>query len=450
MRPSQRSGSAVVMALLLASASLAQPRPEQRAREALDAMASSLIERPDLVELLDEPTVRDALRAVDDLLESEPSFELRAELLYRRAMLRLEPLPTYDARAAREDLEQAIGMSSAWEAAARYALGWMQEVGGQVDLAFDVYRRLEVDHPASDAAAWADVGRARMRLRSADYGTAAARLQRALDAGLDDRGVRRLRELAVAGLMRQVGASDPSTARAFETGIRAPIAMLATPAGGVVLATRRPAEVVLFAENGARTDEWSIEGLQALAISPAGRLLAAGTETIFRLENAGRSVPIAELGEFKALAAIAAAVDGSVWLLEGRGRRLGHLRPGAARPELVREDERWRLNGLLADGSRLLALDSRSRALIAFESDGAERVMFDGTGRRLESLAVDPSGRIALLDSRNSQVVFVSPSGRAEPPLDARQYLEESRALALGPRGELMLLDGKGRCVAVR
>jgi hypothetical protein len=343
-----------------------------------------------------------------------------------------------------------IALPSEWEPRARYALAWMQEVAGSREFALDGYRRLEIDSPDSDAAAWAHVGRARLRLREGSYGTAATQLQKALDGGLDELSVTQLRELAVSGLMRSVAAGDPSTARSFESGVRAPIAMLATPTGGAVFATRRPAAVVRFSADGARTDEWIVEGLQGVAISPRGRLIAAGKETIYRLEAGGRSVPIAPLGEIKALGAISAAADGSIWLLERRGKRIGRLLPGAAQPELVLEDERLRLRDLQVDGRRILAFDERSRSLLAFDPDGAQRVLFDGAGRRLESLTVDQAGRIAMLDTRNAQIVFISPSGNMEATVNVQSYLETASALALGPQGELMMHDGKSRWVAVR
>jgi len=439
-----------VLCLLSAPLILAQPASSDEVRASLDREASSWVGRPDHLERLDEATVHRLLETVGGFLDGERDPELRAELLYRRAMLRLEPLPTYDSPQAQSDLQQVITLPSEWEPRARYALAWMQEVAGSREVALDGYRRLEIDYPESDVASWGRVGRARLRLREGSYGKAASNLQKALDGGLDESSVKQLRELAVSGLMRSVSAGDPSTTRSFESGVRAPMTMLATPTGGVVLATRRPAAVVRFSKDGARTDEWIVEGLQGATISPRGRLIAAGKETIYRLEAGGRSVPIAALGDFKALGSISAAADGSIWLLDRRGKRLGRLLPGAAAPVLVREDERLRLDQLQVDGRRILALDERSRALLAFEPDGAQRVLFDGAGRRLESLTVDRAGRIAMLDTRNAQIVFILPSGKTEAIANVQTYLETGSALALGPQGELMLHDGKSRWVAIR
>jgi hypothetical protein len=72
------------------------------------------------------------------------------------------------------------------------------------------------------------------------------------------------------------------------------------------------------------------------------------------------------------------------------------------------------LSGLILDGSRLLAIDSRGRDVVLLdEVDGLRTAGVPGLGRPL-ALAADSAGRIAVLDGKDSTILLQSQGSRDE------------------------------------
>ena len=96
----------------------------------------------------------------------------------------------------------------------------------------------------------ARVGAARVLLRKGEFGAAARRLQEAIDAGApaDARAVP-LRELAVRSLLREAGAADRSRPVRTRTGVRSPLDLAPTAAGGALIGDPRLARVVELADD---------------------------------------------------------------------------------------------------------------------------------------------------------------------------------------------------------
>ena len=102
------------------------------------------------------------------------------------------------------------------------------------------------------------------------------------------------------------------------------------------------------------------------------------------------------------------------------------------------------------DGRRLVAIDGKNRILVAFDGDGAPRVLLADASLRPAAIACDPAGRLAVLDGKTGQVSFVRPDGTPETAPLVRAEAGRSVTLGLGPTGELHLIEESGDWVVHR
>ena len=94
------------------------------------------------------------------------------------------------------------------------------------------------------------------------------------------------------------------------------------------------------------------------------------------------------------------------------------------------------------DGRRLIALDSRSKTLIAIAANGTPRTLAASGLTRPDALAVDPAGRIAVLDSRAGEVSILNQRGAELKRFSTTELgLERASAMTFGIDGRLHLLD---------
>lgn len=360
---------------------------------------------PEELGILDAGDAQTARGLLERAITDVPSGDRIAEARFLRALLALEPLPGHDARAAREDLIAASTAGDEAQAApARYALAWLHEREGRFDRAFDGYDRIVVDWPAAAAAARARVGLARIELRRERPGAAARWLQPAIDADVDA-AVRPvlLRELAVRRTLPPQAAAAGSGSSKVLTGLRS-VSHLAPLPDGVLLASARDERVVRLDAGGSQRDEWSVRGLECLAVDADGRPYVAADEGVWRLLPGGGRRHVATTEGYAPVEALAVGGLGELWLLDRRGQRIGHVAAGQQQPGAFWEDRELRLLDLAWDGAGLVALDSRSRTVIAIGRDGRTRVVSLGVLNRPSALAADPSGAIAVLDPRQGTV----------------------------------------------
>jgi streptogramin lyase len=196
--------------------------------------------------------------------------------------------------------------------------------------------------------------------------------------------------------------------------------------------------------------EWRVDGLQAIVVDPRGRKFVAAGAALYRLDPGGRMAAVASLGDYVPLAHLAVDIRGNFWLLERRGRRIGRIPPGGSEPQAFWEDRSARLLALAWDGRRLVAIDGKNRNLVAFDGGDAPRVLLAEERLRPAAIACDPAGRLAVLDGKTGRVSFVRPDGTPETEPLVHADGDRPVAIALGPTGELHLIQESGEWVIYR
>lgn len=396
---------------------------------------------------IDAENAKRALNLLLKLLEEVPDGNRAPEARYYAALLRLEPLPTYDRTAARFDLVTVATdpVESEWTLASRYALGWLGWQLGEIDHALAAFQRIVVDAPASDVAPRAAVAVARAHLRRREFGAAAEWLQTVVDDDADpDLHAGPLRELAVRSLLRDAGrlAAPVPGLVSVSTGVRNADAMAAEPDGGIVLADRRAGTVIRLDATGEQRGTFSVAAPVAVAVSSSGRLYAAGTERIYRLESGRPAIDVAGQGDFAPVAAMAVEASGAIWVVDKKGDRVGRIRPGGSAPTVVWESRGAKLIGAAWDGRRLLTVAGRDGGLLAIGADGSNERLGDHVFQKPAFLAADASGTIAVLDVKPAAVVYLDDRGQR---LDSFGYraagLNRPGPIAIGLDGRLQLFE---------
>jgi len=386
------------------------------------------------------PEANNLLKRVLDL----PGADRAHEAAYRRGLLLIEPNPGYDFEAARLLwLGLAAGeIDSEWSSSARYALAWVAEQRGEFARAADAYQRIRIDAPGSEAAARAVAAIGRLRLRNADPLGAAARFQEALDSAVLDSQLadqtRALRDAAVDGFrsriataeaLRLVAASRPSTVAAFGT-------------SGALLAQRKDGLVLELDATGAVIDRWTVDQPLGTFATPNGLRYAITAASVLRLEPGGTTVSIATAGAFGAFSAASGDDLGHVWVLDRKGERLGVIEPGETTPKNLWQGQGARLASLAWDGNRLLAVDTRNKTVIAVYPDGSSQPLITLGLDRPAALAVDPVGRIGVLEARGTLVTFFAADGAALGRFSAQGAgMQRIADLAFGLDGTLQLIE---------
>jgi len=408
-----------------------------------EALLSPVAGWPEEIGRLDmvaAPRVRSLLdRVANDFPRGDRAGEARC----RRALLRLEPVPGHDAAAARVDLIEVATAPDAgsWGSRSRYALAWLLERDGQYDRAEEAYARIVIDTPESAAATRARAALGRTALREERFGDAARWLQAALDRELpSDSLAALLRECAVRRLLDESGAPGRD-GDAVTLGLSAVSGLVATPSGVLLLSNRREGRIRGYREDGTLAGEWSLAAPTRIVLDEAGRAYALDEEAIYRLNDDGTRTHAASVGDY-APATTFAAGRGGFWILDRKGQRIGRVQPGAPAPRELWQGRGSKLVAMVWDGRRLVALDSRSKTLIAIAANGTPRTLAASGLARPDALAVDPAGRIAILDSRAGEVSILNPRGAELKRFSTTELgLEQPSAMTFGIDGRLHLLD---------
>ena len=413
-------------ALLDRAALIGLPRwPEQRGR-------------------LDAVRVSEARTLLARILRDLPGGDRAEEAAYRQGLLLLEPVFSYDIEEARL-LWLALaagGRDSEWSSSARYALAWTTEQRGGFGRAADAYQRLRVDAPDTAASARAAAALGRLRLRSADPAGAAARFQDALDSGALDDGlaaqVRAFRDVAVDVFLTRIRTTE---ALRIAAAPRAS-AVAALGAAGALVAQRKGGTVVELDATGAVVDRWSVDQPLAVAATPDGLRYAVTAGEVLRLQPGGTTASLATPGELGAFSSGTGDDLGRVWVLDRRGDRLGVIEPGSMNPAPLWRGDGARLVTPAWDGNRLLAVDTRNKSVIAVYPDGSSQPLVSLGLDRPTALAVDPAGRIGVLQARGTLVSFYDADGAAMGRFSvAGAGMQRAADLSFGLDGTLQLVE---------
>ena len=413
-------------ALLNRAALIGLPRwPEQRGR-------------------LSAKRVFEAKTLLTRILEDLPGGDRAEETAYRCGLLLLEPVPGYDFEEAHLLwlALAATGRDAEWPSAARYALAWMAEQQGEFGRAEAAYQRLRVDAPGTAVSARATAAIGRLRLRRGDPATAAARFRDALDSGaLDDELAEQtsaLQDVAVDAFLRRF---DTAEALRLAAATR-PSSVAAVGAAGALIAQRKNGLVVELDATGAVVDRWPVEQPLSVAATPNGLRYAFTAGSVLRLEPGGTAAVIATAGAFGSLSGGVGDDLGRVWVLDRRGERIGVIEPGATTPATLWHRAGARLATPAWDGNRLLAVDTRERSVIAVYADGSSRTLVVGGLDRPSALAVDPAGRLGVLEARGTLVRFFDADGIASGKFSTEGAgMQRVTDLSFGLNGALQLIE---------
>jgi hypothetical protein len=279
-------------------------------------------------------------------------------------------------------------------------------------------------------------------LRRGQAAEAAAMLQVALDAGTLDPASRAnaaaLRDVAVDTFLGRVTTAEVMR---IDTGAR-PSAVAVTPGRGALIAQRKDGIVVEYDATGGAIDRWSVKQPLAVTVTSNGSRFAVTAEAVLRLESGGGVVSAGTPGDLGSFSGGVAGGDGRVWVLGRKGERLGSIAPGAAEPVALWRGDGVRLTGLTWDGNRLLAVDARARTVVAIHPDGSTQTVVDAGLERPTAIAVDPAGRIAVLDDRGALVRIFDSRGRTLGAFDTQLAgMQRATALSLGLDGALQLIE---------
>ena len=413
----------------------------------------ALLDRAALIGLPRWPEQRGRLGAVrisearallTRILKDLPGGDRAEEAAYLQGLLLLEPVFSYDFEEARLLwLALAAGGGDAkWSSSARYALAWTAEQRGEFGRAADAYQRLRVDAPGTAASARATAAIGRLHLRSANPAAAAARFQDALDSGaLDERlaeQTRAFQDVAVDTFLARIVTAEALRIAAASR----PSSVAALGAAGALIAQRKGGLVVELDATGAVVDRWSVEQPLAAAATPNGLRYVITAGSVLRLEPGGTTAVIATAGEFGSFSSGIGDDLGRVWVLDRRGERLGVIEPGTVTPKRLWRGDGARLATPAWDGNRLLAVDTRKRSVVAVYPDGSFQTVVAQGLDRPSALAVDPAGRIGVLDARGTQVRFFGADGATLGKFSVEGAgMQRVTDLSFGLDGTLQLIE---------
>jgi hypothetical protein len=389
---------------------------------------------------------RRALAVLEELLRDHDSADRATEARIRRALLMLEPLPIQNTTDARVDL---LGVATAGSGddlspLARYCVAWLDERQGNIDRARAAYQRLVIDSAGDPIAVFSRVGLGRTAARLGEFAAASRWLQEAvaLEPPVET-GAIDLRELAVRGLLRSAGGAGWKTgsARTMETGIRGPEELVRLSGGGRLVVDRKKPGVVRLGANGRPVAQWELDGVDALAVDPFGRVFVAADENILRLVD-DQAVPTLSIAGTAPVDAMAVDSEGSFWLVERKGDRLVRIN-ALGEVETVWTGGPEKLVDIVWDGQRIVALDGRGDQLMVIERDGEARVLHQIGFGKPTRISSDGIGQVAVLDARSAKVVLVGPAGSVREQLSTDAVgAARPVSIGLGPGGSLDIIDG--------
>jgi len=420
------------------------------------ACLSGLPDWPEDVAMLDTARATAAIASLEKVVTGFPDGDRAPEARYRLALIRLAPIAGRDAGRARRDLIELAASPSPhqWIAAARYALGVLDEQSGATARAGGAFARVTVEQPGSDVAPRARAGFGRALLVQGEFGLAAGWFQEAIATGAPP-GVQAeaLRELSMREVLR-----ERIPERRWGA-ITAPLAVTPTTRGASLLASAANGRLVVFDRKSETLQAFDAKGLAApavpladvtaLATDPYGRVFVATKDTLLRWDGAGMTTLLG-LARIGAPAAIAVDASGTVWIADKRGDRVERWTPGTAASVVVHESKGAGVAALAVAGGRVLAAEAKTGRIIILGGPGSEAVFGTTTLRRPVALAVDAAGRVSVLDEKAETVTRFTPSGQVSDVLPLGvSGVSRPLALAVDADGAVRILDGSTGAVAV-
>lgn len=410
------------------------------------ALLAGLPRWPEDLGNLDEESARRALKLLGRVADEFTGADRVSEARYYRALIKLEPLVTYDESDARFDLITVATNPevSEWTRAARYTGAWLANGLGRFERASSAYGRLLIDAPLSPAAARASVGLAVLRMRDGDGGDAARMLQHAIDREAPaELHAAALRELAVRLVLDRAGAGR-ALVKAFHkpsTAIKSLAGMATTP-DGVLLADGRDGTIVALGGRGTVAGKWSVEAVKSVTVDPLGRIFAANEDGVYRLRPGGSADRIAVAGAFASPLSMAAESSGRIWMLDRKGESLGTIEPGTTAPLPIWSEPGRKLSMIHWDGRRLLAIDPKNKTLLAFGADGRPSPLPARALLKPVALGTDPAGRIAVIDGKDGSIRVLGSDGTDVLRFSCKDAgIQKPLAVGFGFDGALHVFD---------
>ena len=420
------------------------------------ACLSGLPDWPEEVAMLDTGRATAAVVAFERVVTGYADGDRLPEARYRLALVRLAPISGRDATRARQDLIAlaANPASNHWVVAARYALGVLDEQEGATERASGAFARIVVERPGSDVAPRARAGFGRALLVQGEFGLAAGWFQEAIATGAPHSlRAEDLRDLAIREVLRarvpdRRWAATASPLVVMPT-TRGASLLASTAAGRLLVFDRKNDALQVFDAQGVGAPPVPVADVTALTTDPFGRVFVATKETLFRWDGTGVTA-LRALGRLAAPVAIAVDASGAVWIADKKGDRVERWAPGAPAPVVVRESKGAGVAALAVVGGRVIAAEAKTGRIVIVAGPGSEGSFGTVTFRRPVALAVDPAGRVSVLDEKAETVTRFTPSGEVSDVLHLGVGgVSRPLALAAAPDGALRILDGSTGAISV-
>jgi sugar lactone lactonase YvrE len=367
-------------------------------------------------------------------------------------LLKLEPLPGADRSRARLDLARVATDpdGAGWARRARLTMAWLDARGGRASSAEAGLVRLVIDSPSSESAMRAEVFLAWLELYDGAFGPAAARLDRvAEELGVEIAELSELRELAIAGALREAGTGgswrEARPRPRVTTGVRGIAGVSEMPDGGLIVSDRKTGSVVRLDRAGTEVDRWKVGAPGAVTVDPFGRIWAVSGDSAVRLRTSGDVDTVASLAKIAPVSGFAVDAEGALWISDRKGGRVSRIVPGADSPQEIWAGDDGKITSLAWDRRRIVALDSKNGRILELTSDGHAVSVGDAAFQKAEAMAVDAAGQIAVLDMRDGAVVLFGPDGVERNRVTlAAVGVAKPTAMTLAADGSLVLFDGTG------
>lgn len=358
-----------------------------------------------------------------------------------------------------------------WRAAARVRLADLRWRAGATGLAGAGYTAVLDSEPRSVWTSRAMLGLAAVSLAERDWVAAADLLQRVIGAAeqtrsdggpsaaeearrrltLLDRFRIRTRqgrsawERAGAVVVRGLELDDPIAVAADADG-QLLIVDEGIPAVVLVNAERTQANRLAYDDHG--RPWWGTDGLPYLPTRRAGVIALGGSRIGFLANEDGRAVPL------KDLQAGVRTGAGRWYLLDGDPRRVLRFGSEGDFQGLLTGRDQEPIDLAVDPLGRVYVLDRRSSTVIRFGLDGLrERVLLRGTWRRPEALEIDDLGNLYVLDRDGKTVDVYDDEGeriqRVGPALGGGVQLRDPRDIAVDGAGRLYIADRAAAAILV-
>ena len=129
-------------------------------------------------------------------------------------------------------------------------------------------------------------------------------------------------------------------------------------------------------------------------------------------------------------------------MLDRKGESLGKIEPGTTAPLPFWSEPGRKLSAIRWDGRRLLAIDPKNKALVAFGTDGRISPLRVRGLLKPVAFETDPAGRIAVLDGKDGSLRILGPNGQDILRFAFKNAgIMKPSAVGFGPDGAVHVFD---------